>query len=613
MTANAPIAEVSPPMIVGLKRLLSHLSRRRRWQAAWLLAAMIIGAIAELATLGAVMPFLALLANPTLAPNFPLLQKLLGVVAWKGDNTILPAIMLFAVVALSAAAIRMLVAWASAKWIFGVAADIGMEVYRRTLYQPYSFHVSRNTSQIIAGLNKVQTMAFDVINPLVQSTMALVISIAILSALILIDPVTAGVAGLGFAALYLLVTRVTGRTLRANGKTIAENETRRVQAVQEGLGAIRDVLIDGTQDIYVRRFWEFDSAYRRAQAANNFVGGSPRYLIESMGMVFIAFLAFWLSLRMGGLSAAIPALGALAMGAQKLFPQMQQIYYGWAGLSGSSTALAEVTSMLELPIPEEYLRRCPVGRTRLEQGVALCNVSFRYREDAPDVVAGLSLDIPRGSRVGFVGKTGSGKSTVLDLIMGLLEPTKGRIEIDGKLLTRDNRREWQARIAHVPQAIYLTDATIAENIAFGLNAPDIDQARVREAADKAQLADFIETLPAQYDTQVGERGVRLSGGQRQRIGLARALYKNADVLVLDEATSALDEGTESAVMEAINSLGEDTTVLMVAHRTSTLRNCDRIFELKNGRLFREGAYEQITRGEDAAPESSKSTSWVIDE
>ena len=217
-------------------------------------------------------------------------------------------------------------------------------------------------------------------------------------------------------------------------------------------------------------------------------------------------------------------------------------------------------------------------------------------DDAPEVIKRLNLQIPRGSRVGFIGKTGSGKSTAIDLIMGLLEPMSGGIEIDGQLLTSANRRAWQAQIAHVPQSIYLADVTIAENIAFGLDVHDIDQQRMREAARKAQLAEFIETLPAQYQTEVGERGVRLSGGQRQRIGLARALYKQADVLVLDEATSALDDATEKAVMEAIDSLGKGITVLMVAHRVSTLSSCDRIFELKNGSLLREGSYQEVILG-----------------
>jgi ABC-type multidrug transport system fused ATPase/permease subunit len=586
--------EDSESLIGGVRRLMKHLSRRRSWQLAGLMVGMIVGAAAELATLGAVLPFLTLLADPTLVSKYPLLEKAFFILGWGGEtNLLLPATILFAVVSTSAAAIRMLLSWLSFKFTFGVGVDIGVEVYRRTLFQPYKFHVARNSSEIIAGLGKAQTIVFNVINPLVQSTLSLVLSLAILGALIRIDPVTAIVACLGFALIYLVVTFATRRQLRANSKVIADSETQRVQAIQEGLGGIRDMLIDGTQGVYINRFWKLDASLRQAQVVTSFIGAAPRYLIESIGMVLIAALAYWLSLGRGGLSAAIPVLGALAIGAQKLMPQMQQIYYGWATLAGSRASLADVVALLDQPIPEEYSKPSQANPMHLEHSIVLRNLCFRYREDAPEVIQQLGLQISRGSRVGFVGKTGSGKSTLIDLIMGLLEPTSGSIEIDGQLLASANRRAWQACIAHVPQSIYLADVTLAENIAFGLDAHHIDPQRVRDAARKAQLAEFVEALPAQYQTMVGERGVRLSGGQRQRIGLARALYKQADVLVLDEATSALDDTTEKAVMQAIDSLGEDITVLMVAHRVSTLRSCDRIFELKDGRLLREGSYQEM--------------------
>ena len=513
-----------------LRCLLRHLSPRRYWQLAGLLGGMIAGAIAELATFGALLPFLALLAEPSKAANYPLLQKLFLMLGWDSDRSVvLPAIILFAAVSLCAAAVRMLLSWVSSKWVSGLAVDIGVEIYRRMLYQPYSFHVARNTSESIAALNKVQTVVFGVIYPLILTVTSLVLSVAILGALICVDPLTALLAASGFAVLYLAVTLATSRQLRANSNVIAENETRRIQAIQEGLGGIRDVLIDGTQGVYIKRFSWVDASVRQAQAVNTFISNAPRYLIELIGMVFIAILAYWLSLRQGGLSEAIPVLGALAVGAQKLFPQMQQIYYGWATVSGSQGALVDVVALLEQPIPDEYSKPLSPGATRLEHGITLRNLGFRYRNDAPEVIRQLSLKILRGGRVGFIGKTGSGKSTMLDLFMGLLEPTSGTIEIDGRPLTSANRRGWQARIAHVPQSIYLADATIAENIAFGLDAHNIDPLLLREAARKAQLAEFIETLPGQYQTKVGERGVRLSGGQRQRIGLARALYKQADV------------------------------------------------------------------------------------
>jgi ATP-binding cassette, subfamily B, bacterial PglK len=559
-----------------------------------LLVLMILGGVAELATLGAVLPFLALLANPTIASKYPLLQEVFFALGWRSEENILfPVTILFGVIAVSAAAVRMFLYWYISWFTLGVGLDLSETIYRIILYQPYHFHVSRNTSEVIAALTKVQNVVAYVIGPLAQGSVATLISFAIVSVLVCIDPVTAIVAGIGFAGIYLVVTYIVRGKLLENSKVIAEAEAQRIQAVQEGLGGIRDVLIDGTQSVYVTRFRNTSASQSRALSANQFIAGAPRYMIESLGMVLIACIAYWLSLRAGGLSGAIPMLGALAVGAQKLMPLMQQIYYSWAALSGNKSGLRDVVALLDQPIPEEYFEPSSMDPLRFEHSIALCNLTFRYKQDGPEVIRQLNLKVPRGGRVGFVGKTGSGKSTVIDLMMGLLEPTGGSVEIDGRPLTGANQRAWRARIAHVPQSIYMADASLAENIAFGVNPSDIDHDRVREAARRAQLSEFIETLPCGYGTSVGERGVRLSGGQRQRIGLARALYKPADVLFLDEATSALDNATEQSVMQSIDALGREVTVVMIAHRLSTLQSCDRIFELRQGSLFREGDYGEI--------------------
>jgi len=593
MNPNKPTAS-SDSLLGNIKRLLDHLSSRRRWQLLGLLVFMLLGAVAELATLGAVLPFLAILTEPAQAFKYPLLQNLFTALGWADEKSILlPTTLLFAVMAILGAAVRMALVWVSIKFSFGVGIDLGVEVYRRTLYQPYSFHVAHNTSEIIAGLNKVQGVVYGIVSPLIQMLVSLLITVSILGALFWVEPATATVAGFGFALIYVTVTFSTRRRLWLNSKVIADADTQQVQSVQEGLGGIRDILIDGTQGFYINRFRNINTVLRSAQAANTIIGTAPRYLIESISMVLIAALAYWLCTREGGLSTAIPVLGALALGAQRLMPQMQQIYYGWATIGGNRTILAEVIERLKQPIPAEYFANQPADILPMERGIVLRDVCFRYRLDSPEVINRLNLQIPIGSRIGFIGKTGSGKSTLIDLILGLLEPTNGHIEIDGITLTANNRRAWQLRIAHVPQSIFLADSTIAENIAFGIDRRHIDSARICEAARKAQLDNFIETLPDKYQSVVGERGVRLSGGQRQRIGLARAFYKQAKVLVLDEATSALDDATEKQVIQAINALGKDITVLMIAHRVSTLSSCDCIFEIQNGNLMREGSYQDL--------------------
>jgi len=585
--------DTAPSLRHILERLYAHLSRRRRLQLLGLILLMLVGILAELATFSAVLPFLALLADPEKAQNYPLLQQLFNLLGWRHENILLPASLLFGSMAVVAALIRITLTWASNKTTHGIGYDLGIEVYRRTLMQPYRYHVARNTSQIIAGMGKVQSVVGGLLMPLINAMIASLMALAIFTALTLIDPAVALAAGLLFGLQYLLVSLGTRRKLRKNSRSIAQAHNVRLQAIQEGLGGIRDILIDGSQALYVKRFRKVDADLRKAQVANAFLGGAPRYLIEAVGMLSLAMLAYGLSQRAGGLAAALPVLGALAIGAQRLLPQMQQLYHCWATIMGSRGNIEDVMDLLAQPIPAEYLKREAPRPIPFTRSIELRDICFRYAPEGPDVLRHLNLEIAKGSRVGFVGKTGSGKSTSLDLLMGLLEPTGGQILIDGVALTPANRRDWQAHIAHVPQSIYLADTSIAENIAFGVERRDLDWNRLREAARQAHIAEFVEGLAEQYDTQIGERGVRLSGGQRQRIGIARALYKQADVLIFDEATSALDHGTESAVMEAIRSLGPELTVLIIAHRTSTLGGCDCIYELAGGLLLRTENHEQV--------------------
>ena len=592
----------------SLLSLFAHLSRRRRWQLVGLFFLMILSALAEMATLGAVVPFLALLADQTVANKYPLLQTILS---WFGSvkgNTLLSAGILFCMITICAAMIRMFMMWSSMRFSYGLGADIGGKVYLRTLHQPYSWHVSQNSSELLAGLDKVNDVVAGILTPIMQGIVAFVMVIGILVMLIAIDWKTAVIAGAGFTVMYGITTLALRKKVKNNSQIISVNWSRRVQAVQEGLGGIRDVLLDGTQTVYHLRFVGFDYAMRRAQASNAVIGASPRYIIEAAGMVLIVALAYWLSPQQGGLTGAIPVLGALAIGAQKLLPQMQLVYSSWSSINGSRNQLEDVLSFLiDTPSSENRKSISAIDFKKSNKNklledfphknqkplIVLRNVCFRYKADTPEVLNNINLEISQGSRVGFVGKTGSGKSTLIDLIMGLLQPTYGQVEIDGMELDEKNDRAWQLRIAHVPQAIYLSDATISENIAFGVPVEQIDLARVKIASIKAQLSDFIENLPLKYQTYVGERGVRLSGGQRQRIGLARALYKQADILVLDEATSALDDLTEQSVMLAIKALGNELTVLMIAHRVSTLKDCDKIVELGSKSVLRVGHYKNL--------------------
>ena len=319
---------------------------------------------------------------------------------------------------------------------------------------------------------------------------------------------------------------------------------------------------------------------------------SPRFGMEALGMLLISALAYWLTEESDGVIKAVPILGALAFGAQRLLPVLQQAYASWTQIRSGQASLNDTLKLLDQPLPR-YAGQPSPQPLPFNRNISLKQLSFRYNAKTPYILKQINLSIAKGSRVGFIGTTGSGKSTLLDIVMGLLEPTHGRLHIDKKMITSANRRAWQMHIAHVPQAIFLADNSIEENIAFGVPKEKIDHNRVRQAAKQAKISETIEGWPNQYQTFVGERGIRLSGGQRQRIGIARALYKQSDVIIFDEATSALDNETEQAVMQSIEDLSKDLTLLIIAHRLTTLKNCTQIVELSDAKIMRVGTYKDI--------------------
>ena len=588
------MSNARPGPEIPMVRLWRHLSLRRRRQFRLLMGLMLASAFAEVVSLGAVLPFLGILVAPEHVFGHPIVADV--ALAWSitsADQLVLPLTVAFAAAALIAGAIRILLLWASSRVAFASGADLGIEVYRRSLYQPYRVHVARNSSEVISGItSKVNGVVFGVLLSLLTLVSSTVLLVAITLALIAIDPMVASVATVGFGASYALITWMSRRRLHRNSQRIAYEQAQVVKALQEGLGGIRDVLLDGTQPVYCDIYRQADHPLRRAQGNNVFIGGSPRFAMEAVGMALIAALAYALSRQVGGIATALPVLGALALGAQRLLPALQQLYGAWASIAGSNASLADTIALLDQPLPAELLQPTPAPLL-FQNSIRFDAVRFRYTGDGPWVLDGLNLTIPKGARVGFVGSTGSGKSTTLDLLMGLLMPTEGELLVDGQPISGNRVRAWQQTIAHVPQSIYLADSTLAENIAFGVPPDTIDLDRVQQAARQAQIADFIESSPEGYQAYVGERGIRLSGGQRQRIGIARALYKQASVLVFDEATSALDNATEQSVMDAIEGLNRDLTVLLIAHRLTTVRRCDTIVELEHGRVVAQGTYEQL--------------------
>lgn len=579
-----------------LFRLWNHLARRRQKQFIFLLLLMFVSALSEIVSLGALLPFLAVLTDPERVFAHPSLGSVVSFFhIGTAHDLLFPLTALFMIAAIAAGGLRLMLLWLNTRYSFAVGADLSIEVYRRTLYQPYSVHVARNSSEIISGISgKVGGVVYGGVLPVLALISSAVLIIAITSALMAIDASITIFALIGFGACYSFITWLFRLRLEVNSERIAHEQTQVIKTLQEGLGGIRDVLLDGTQPVYCDIYRKADHALRMAQGSNMFMTAAPRFAIEAAIMVLIAGLAYWLSKQPAGMMDALPVLGTLALGAQRLLPALQQGYGAWAGIIGSKASLADAISLLDQPLPPEA-EHPDAPPWQFARDICFESVRYKYCDNGPWVLNDLSLTIRKGSSVGFVGSTGSGKSTTLDMLMGLLYPNEGSILIDGKPLIADHIRAWQQNIAHVPQYIFLADSTIAENIAFGVPKSEISLDRVKRAAQQAMIAEFVESRQEGYHAVVGERGIRLSGGQRQRIGIARALYKNAKVLVFDEATSALDNLTEQAVIHSLRNLSADLTVIIIAHRVTTVQHCDIIIELENGKVVAQGTYQELLK------------------
>jgi ABC-type bacteriocin/lantibiotic exporter with double-glycine peptidase domain len=587
---------------------MDYLSVRRRYQIIMVLLLMLAGGVAELFTIGAVFPLLVVLSGSGGQSQHSRLADVLGAAGiHPAEYSLITLAGVFTAIAVGAAAIRIVLAWSSQRLVFRIGYDLGVSLYDRMLHQPYSFHVNTNSGVIVAEIANIQRLLTSMLMPLMQAVSAMTISLFILAGLVMINTKVALIAFVGLGGFYTCVSLWSRPRLSRNAVFIKSSNQERFKALQEGLGGIRDVLLDNAQPIYVAKFARIDTRLRDAQATNALIGVTPRFVVEAFGMIFIVGLALVMSAE-GLMQNSLPILAVLALGAQRLMPLLQSVYNGWTNVIGNQAVLVSVVELLQRPMPQRFHGTGGDEQLEFDRELRTSGLGFRYNAESEFVLADVNLIVPRGARIGLIGKTGSGKSTLMDLLMGLLQPTSGSILVDGIPLDEENILAWQRQIAHVPQHIFLMDTSLSENIAFGVPRKKIDPERVRRACQMAQLDEFIETLPEGYNTTIGQWGVRLSGGQRQRVGIARALYKDASVLVLDEATSALDDATEAGVMKALDELPDKYTVIMIAHRLTTLRNCDIIYRLAEGRIKEQGSFADVV---EARPPSRGKSSAAI--
>jgi len=583
-------------LIVDLLELWTYLPSRRRGQFLLLFLLMLLSSLAEMISVGSLFPFLGALSNPQSLLNNPQLQYILKFLGISSQVELVTTLAIaFIITVVAANGLRLFTVHVRIRFASTMGADISNQIYHKTLKQPYSFHVSQNSSNLIQTVTSdTDFLTQNILIPLVAFLNDSFIVPALIATLIFIDGRIAVGSALILGGAYIVIYQTRQKLLKRNSKIITEAGEKKIKVVQEGIGGVRDILLSHNQDFFEKVYQKSEYALKKAKATNNIISQSPKFFIEALTLSSIALLALGMG-KDGDFSQVVPILGSIALGAKKLLPALQEAFSALAKIQGSRASLSRIIVALRREINDrstvsslQYLQ--PLT---LKKEIRLNQIWFHYGEQGNWVLQNLTLNIPARTTVAFVGSTGSGKSTTADLILGLLQPQKGSILVDDVPLEGENLYKWQKNIAHVPQSIFLSDGTIAENIAFGIPYDKISLEQVRKAARLAQVADFIENLPAQYDTYVGERGVRLSGGQRQRIGIARALYGDASVIVFDEATSALDNATEKEVMKAIESLSHQFTIIMIAHRLSTVEKCDRIFELNEGQVIAEGTYQEL--------------------
>jgi ATP-binding cassette, subfamily B, bacterial PglK len=583
-------------MNTHIMALWGYLSRQHKKQFLLIFILMIISSLAEIISVGAIFPFLGVLTAPEHIYSHSLMQpviKILGITS--SEQLFLPLVISFVISVVVAGVLRVFLLYVINRFEQLIGTEFSAHIYRRTLYQDYATHIGHNSSEIISSIiSKVNIVIKGVIIPVLELLSSSLSLFGIMFILVFIDYKIALVSFGIFGAIYWILYSFLHKKIIINSQYISSGSTNTIKALQEGLGGIRDILIDSNQEFYCKLFIQADTPYRRAISDNNFISYAPRFVIETLGLVLISGLAYYLSQQKDGISVAIPMLGLLAMAAQRLMPAIQKIYSSVTSIKGSYYSVKDILYLLDQPI-SSYIDQQQLSIVPFKKDIKLDNVWFRYNKKTPWILKEVNLTFNKGSRIGFVGETGRGKSTLLDLVMGLLSPTKGHLKIDSKIVSMNNIRLWQSHIAHVPQNIYLSDGTIEENIAFGIPADKIDAESVKKVAELANISKFIDSCAQGYKTFVGERGVRLSGGQRQRIGIARALYKSADVLIFDEATNALDVETESAIMESIEKLGKNLTIFIITHRVATLKACDLIVELDKDCTINIKKYQDIVK------------------
>lgn len=574
-------------------------SKKRQYQLILLQALSILSAAAEVGNLGALLPFLELLSNPekNIQNLGPFAQLYLVI---PQQYRVISLGLSFLLIVIISTSLRVFTLRFQFRLAALISSDIGSRVFDSVLNKSFSWHITQNTSSIIGHLTKDVDQANGSIQALLNLVVNSVVVFLLIISLLFIAPQLIIVTGFLLLSFYFVVFRFTRGVLRFYGVQRTTSYQSSLKVAQEGLGAIRDIIIDKTEKFYSELYQTEVKKYRLSMAAISIRAQAPRYLIEGFSVILIISVVLYLILSGQTLTNQLPILGTIMLGAYRMLQPMNLCFTAVTNLQANQASIDKLKPFLltksQFSRSENtYKSHNVLGRKSSEPFIIIRDLSFRYNENSPWIIENLNLSIKFGERVAFVGSTGSGKSTICDIILGLLKPTKGFIKVNGVDINESKQSlfQWQEHVSHVPQFIYLSDSSFKSNIAFGVNKSKIDQNKLTVAANLAKLESVINSSSNGFDSMVGERGVRLSGGQRQRIGIARALYKDSELLVLDEATSALDNHTEAIIMDSIQNYKSSRTIIIIAHRLSTVSDCDKIVLLENGKIEGCGTFDEL--------------------
>lgn len=579
------------------KKLFLLLNRNEKIQSILILILISIMALLEMIGIASILPFMAVLTNPNLIETNLILNKMFETSYIFGVNTnqhflFALGVIVFLMLIISQI-FKIFTTYIQVRFIYMREYTLGKSVLENYLHQPYSWFLNRHSAELGKTiLSEVQTLVFNGMLPLMELIAKGTVTIALVILLIIVDPSLAIIIGISLAGAYSIIFYFVRNYLRRNGEKRLINNQLRFKAVSEAFAAAKEVKVGGLENTYIKSFSNSSRIYAQAFASQSVVSQLPRYVLEAIGFGGILLMILYMMVKTGNFNNSLPVISLYVFAGYRLLPALQQMYSAFVQLTFIEPSLDKLSKDIESlkPISKNQNKE-PLS---FKQSIKLKNVYFCYPNSSRNALINTSLNIPSKSKIGLIGSTGSGKTTLVDIILGLLEPQKGHLEVDGKIITRQNARSWQKSIGYVPQHIYLSDDTISANIAFGVKSKYIDQKAVEKASKIANLHEFIiKELPNNYQTTIGERGVKLSGGQRQRIGIARAIYHNPKILILDEATSALDNYTEKAVMDAINNLSKDITIIVIAHRLNTIKMCDTIFKIDKGQVISHGTYDEL--------------------